>query len=112
MANNNNISQHPSAALFAALTQYIDATVEAKLRAGGAVAAAPDPRSIRLERGLEIVELADKSGVAHSTISRLERGLIRRPSPHTLDKLASAMGVGTAEYRASVAALLQRGGAA
>lgn len=103
-----NVSQHPSAALFQALTQYIDAAVDAKLRAAGAVQAAPDPRTIRIKAGLEIVELAERSGVAHSTISRLERGKIRRPSPHVLDKLASALGVSAAEYRGAVASLIQR----
>ena len=49
-------------------------------------------RETRLRLGLTIVELAKKSGVDPSAISRIERGL-RKPKAETLRKLADALGV-------------------
>ncbi len=38
-------------------------------------------------------ELSERSGVNAMTISRIERGLIARPYPSTIRKLAEALGI-------------------
>jgi transcriptional regulator with XRE-family HTH domain len=40
---------------------------------------------------MDQVTLAARSGVNQSTISRLERGDIRKPSPDTIEKLEGAL---------------------
>jgi transcriptional regulator with XRE-family HTH domain len=49
-------------------------------------------RTIRKAHGLSLAEVAEKSGVAKSTLSRLERGL-HRPRADTLAKIAKALGL-------------------
>ncbi len=50
----------------------------------------------RAKRGLSVRELEEKSGVAASTISKLEKGK-RSPQPSTLGKLATALEVDVTE---------------
>lgn len=106
------MDQLPTAQILDGLRGYIESIVDARLKSAGTVKTDLDPRGIRLARGIELAELAISSGVAESTISRLERGLIRRPSPRVLNQLAAALGVSAAEYRSAVASLIQRGAAA
>jgi transcriptional regulator with XRE-family HTH domain len=49
-------------------------------------------RRARAERGITQVELAARTGVAHSTIVRIERGQAR-PKIETLGRFAEALGV-------------------
>lgn len=51
--------------------------------------------SIRTRRGLDINELALRSGIARTSIYRIERGYTARKSPEleTLLQLSSALGV-------------------
>jgi transcriptional regulator with XRE-family HTH domain len=48
---------------------------------------------LREQSGLSVRELEDVSGVARSVISRLERGEYLQPTPSTLNRLASALGI-------------------
>ncbi len=51
---------------------------------------------LRRERragGLTQVELAERSGVAQSTIAQIERSIRENPHPRTLKKLAEALGL-------------------
>ena len=50
-------------------------------------------RDVRVERGFTLEEVAFLSELSQSTISRLERGLIREPRPVTLVGLARALGI-------------------
>jgi transcriptional regulator with XRE-family HTH domain len=55
---------------------------------------------LRRERrgsGLTQAELAERSGVAQSTIAQIESGTRPTPHPRTLKKLAEALGVETRE---------------
>ncbi len=54
-------------------------------------------RSERLRRELSFRELQAASGLALSHLQRLERGVVREPSPSTLRVLADALGVDYAE---------------
>ena len=56
-------------------------------------------REIRLDRGYSQQELADMTGVARDTISKLETGDRPNPYPRTLRKLAEALGVSVADIR-------------
>src|SRR5687768_14349839 len=63
--------------------------------------ASMSPVSLRLEeyraaRGISQAELARRSGVAQSTISRLEAGKSRSVDFDTLDRLSEALGVNAA----------------
>lgn len=49
-------------------------------------------KAARLEEGLTLGELAERSGIRIETISRLENGHVKNPSVVTLDRLAAAMG--------------------
>lgn len=49
-------------------------------------------KAARLEEGLTLSELAERSGIRIETISRLENGHVKNPSVITLDRLAAAMG--------------------
>ena len=49
-------------------------------------------KATRLEEGLTLGELAERSGIRVETISRLENGHVKNPSVITLDRLAAAMG--------------------
>lgn len=53
--------------------------------------------ALREKAGLSQVELADRTGLPQSHISRLENGK-HSPSRYTLEKLAEAMGVDVAEF--------------
>lgn len=44
----------------------------------------------RVARGLKVVELAEASGLSHSTISKVENG-VRAPSLETLEALAKGL---------------------
>jgi transcriptional regulator with XRE-family HTH domain len=46
---------------------------------------------IRLEAGLEAYQLAERAGVASSTVSHLERGKIKALSALTLEKIGLAL---------------------
>lgn len=50
-------------------------------------------KRLRLTNGLTQLELADKAGVAQSTIVYIERGERKTPHPRTLVKLSKALGV-------------------
>jgi transcriptional regulator with XRE-family HTH domain len=50
-----------------------------------------DLRTARKRRRLKQEELAERSGVGQSTISRLEKGRIARPSDETIEALESAL---------------------
>ena len=41
----------------------------------------------RTERGLTILEAAKEMGISHSTLSRYERNLIKRPYTDSIDKM-------------------------
>lgn len=47
---------------------------------------------LRISQGLTVRQLAEKSGVSQTTITRLENGLIKS-HPVTLGRLARALGV-------------------
>lgn len=99
---------HPTPALLNSLDAYVDARVEAALRRLGIGAQALGPRELRIARGVELQDLAAKSGLSDVTLSRLERGLIKRPKPDTLNRIARALQIPESEYRQAVAALIQR----
>ena len=48
---------------------------------------------LRLERGMSQRELAEKSGLSNTEISRLENGKRVKPSPATLRGISEALGV-------------------
>lgn len=50
----------------------------------------------RLRRLMSVRDLAERSGVNHSAISQIERGL-RQPHPRTIGKLAEALEVDPGE---------------
>ncbi len=47
----------------------------------------------RRAAGLTQAELADRSGVAQSTIAQIEGGVRKNPHPRTLKSLAEALGL-------------------
>ncbi len=94
------------------LERLIDLRIEAKLRQLGALTTQPDPRALRVAKGIDVAALAARSGISHVTIGRLEGGKLKRPKPETLNSLARALGVPESQYRQAVAALLQNRGAA
>lgn len=49
-------------------------------------------KSLREQRGLTIVQLAEKSGLSHQTVRNLEYGRFA-PAVETLESLARALGV-------------------
>jgi transcriptional regulator with XRE-family HTH domain len=58
-------------------------------------------RLIRRERAkakLNQRELAEKTGVTHSTILRLERGEFGRPDPGKLERIAHALNAGAGDF--------------
>ena len=103
--------QLPNAGLLENLQALIDARVDARLRALGAVQSAPGPRELRMAKGIDVADLAARSGVSRVTVGRLESGKLKRPRVETLNALARALGVPEAQYRAAVAGMLQRGAA-
>ena len=48
---------------------------------------------IREQRGITLRELAETSGVSFSTISKIERGIVKNPAYHAVLNLAAALGV-------------------
>jgi transcriptional regulator with XRE-family HTH domain len=50
-------------------------------------------RALRKRAGLSLRGLAERSGVTHSAIDKLEKGLTPRPGVEALQKLAAALGV-------------------
>lgn len=48
---------------------------------------------------LSQAELAERAGVEVMTVSRIERGTVKRPYPETIRKLATALGVSPAWLR-------------
>ena len=49
-------------------------------------------KKARKSKNLTLLQLQEKSGVSNSHISRIERGL-REPSPETLKKISSPLGI-------------------
>jgi transcriptional regulator with XRE-family HTH domain len=54
-------------------------------------------RNKRVERGLSMSDLARRSGVSVSGISRIEHNDVRSPSVDTVRKLARGLGVSVSE---------------
>lgn len=54
-------------------------------------------RRLRYERGLKLRELAEKSGVAVSTLCELEKGTTVTGRYETLERVAKALGVTIAD---------------
>src|SRR4051812_19910800 len=61
-------------------------------------------RGYRERAGLSQEALAERAGLAVAAISALERGVRRRPFPHTLAALAEALDLSPAERAAFIAA--------
>ncbi len=76
----------------------------------------PDPggpfavrlRRLREAAGLTQEELAMRSGLSVDAVSALERGLRRRPYPHTVRSLADALGLEEGKRAALLAAVPKR----
>ena len=62
-------------------------------------------RRLRETRGLTQEELAELAGLTVHGISALERGVRKRPYPHTVRSLADALGSSPAERAALLAAV-------
>ena len=67
-------------------------------------------RSLRERAGLSQEELAERSGLTPHAISALERGVRRRPYPHTVRSLADGLGLDATDRAALVAAVPSRSG--
>lgn len=50
-------------------------------------------RSLRNTKSLSLREVERKTGVSNAVLSQIESGQVKRPSPHTLYKLAELYGV-------------------
>jgi len=59
---------------------------------------------LRLEAGLSLYELSQRSGINRSNLHRLENGVITDPSRETLNRIASALGAEPEELYDVVAA--------
>lgn len=53
---------------------------------------------LRLEAGLSMYQLANRSGVSRGQLSRMESGEARHPAPATLQRLARALNVEPEEF--------------
>ena len=53
---------------------------------------------VRSDRGLSQTELANKSGVSQSVISKIERGAMASPGADNLTKLAATLGCSVADF--------------
>ncbi|WP_370949987.1 helix-turn-helix domain-containing protein [Amycolatopsis sp. cg5] len=64
----------------------------------------------RLREGARLTQeqLAEKAGLSTNAISSLERGERTRPYPHTVDALATALGLGDEQVRALRALIPKR----
>ncbi len=69
-------------------------------------------RRLRESAGLTQEELASRAGLTPNGVSALERGLRKRPYPHTVRSLADALGLPEEERAALLAAVPKRGEAA
>jgi hypothetical protein len=58
-------ARHPAGELLAALTHYID-SISARLQQSGH--GTPNPRALRIGRGIDLPVLAAKSGISKATI--------------------------------------------
>lgn len=67
-------------------------------------------RKLRDAAGLTQEELASRSGLSAKNISDLERGVRKRPYPHTVRSLADALKLSEEERAALIAAVPKRGG--
>ena len=65
-------------------------------------------RRLREAAGLTQDELAMRSGLSPDAVSTLERGLRRRPYPHTVRALADALGLAEDERAMLLAAVPKR----
>jgi transcriptional regulator with XRE-family HTH domain len=54
-------------------------------------------RAAREAGGLSLRAVADKTGISNAYVSQLESGIVRRPSPAILEKLAALYGIGFRE---------------
>jgi XRE family transcriptional regulator, master regulator for biofilm formation len=50
-------------------------------------------RSLRMERGLTLTELAEKAGIAKSYLSNIERDLQNNPTFEYINKIAKALNI-------------------
>ena len=62
-------------------------------------------RRLREASGFTQEELAARSGLSTDAVSALERGLRKRPYPHTVRSLADALGISEEEHGSLLAAL-------
>jgi transcriptional regulator with XRE-family HTH domain len=69
-------------------------------------------RQLREAAGLTQEQLAERSGLTAKAISALERGERQRPYPHTVQALASALGLDDKDLAALLATVPKRGSAA
>ena len=76
----------------------------------GNIAFGPRLRRFREAAGLTQEELASRANLSVKAISSLERGVRRRPYPHTLRSLAEALGLSEDERAALLAAVPREGG--
>ncbi|MBV9544276.1 MAG: helix-turn-helix transcriptional regulator, partial [Chloroflexi bacterium] len=60
-------------------------------------------RGLRARAGLSQEALAERAGLGPATVRALERDLRPRPHPHTLVRLAEALGLAPAEHAALLA---------
>jgi predicted ATPase/DNA-binding XRE family transcriptional regulator len=67
-------------------------------------------RGMRERAGLTQEELAVRAGLSPNAVGALERGVRRRPYPHTVRSLADALGLAEAERASLLAAVPGRGG--
>ncbi|HYF48908.1 MAG TPA: helix-turn-helix transcriptional regulator [Planctomycetota bacterium] len=66
------------------------------------------PREIMLAKGFTISDVAARSGLSDVSVGKILRGQTKNPKPETLNKIARALQVSEADFRAAVAAMLQR----
>jgi predicted ATPase/DNA-binding XRE family transcriptional regulator len=82
-------------------------------KAGGRERGVPfgaELRRLRDAAGLTQEELATRAGLTAKAVSILERGLRKRPYPHTVRSLADALGLSEADRASLLAAVPGRGG--
>lgn len=68
------------------------AVIESKSRSKGPVNIGPRLKELRAKRGWTLSDAAKRTGVAQSTLSKVERGELS-PSLNTLQKIANGMGI-------------------